>query len=728
MIRQRESEGRIRPAISGQVLVIAKLAIFEEEWPDAYDTLQEDPRALDKWHAALREGDLSPLPAYQQDRSFLRFLNSSRDVRVANLSAFIRLKQSREEIELPRFAEFREALVLGTVEEVQEIVASDPERASKYAEHLPAALNDELRRGFLDGARSLVEAAASVPELAQSEDVLRDIFRRAVGESELRAQLRTARPGPLLRSARLLESGDRELLFNEFLDLASFVVESQDRVAEVLDGFASAADVLPSSVRANLKTQIELEAAAIQVGSLASLAEADPDLLPSNIGAIALGTQSSELDVESSEFRVLSNWLRRTEPHPDEEREYLGLVSRVLTRALPVKGGDEQLSASLGALEQGARNLRDLPGDAIQQWYAELGNPLGQWDMSYWPAVLDLLGSIGDIAPEETQGYLQPIVTNFFSSDLKAAIAFALSRTAELKQSLKGPVLNDLAAASVGSDQDQRHPAFDAIVLIDPADERGFFRQALERGVDANLYLTALKAIKRYPTLAHQHVDPIAERTLERLRGLSDPDAIERGLRLLRGVQDELSDTRLNELRDVLGQLLQSGTADLVDVAAKTVGELRGTARFEARSRELVRMSFDHIKGQEPPPPAVVAFVAERVDVLEGLERRAFLDQVARWAKDPSQRADLMRAIRALPVLEPRERELLATSLVEAEIMEAEALNRIELLRAAVAIAGSRGNARRIVRERLETLEHGSEEDRAVWTAVSGPDGGTEDE
>jgi hypothetical protein len=60
------------------------------------------------------------------------------------------------------------------------------------------------------------------------------------------------------------------------------------------------------------------------------------------------------------------------------------------------------------------------------------------------------------------------------------------------------------------------------------------------------------------------------------------------------------------------------------------------------------------------------------------------------------------------------------TALVEVEIMEPEALNRIELLRAAVDAAGSRGNARRVVRDRLETLQSGSDEDQAVWSAVTG--------
>jgi hypothetical protein len=723
VIKQRESEGRISPPISNEVLVIAKLAILEEEWPDSWEALQANPRALDSWHAQLRDGQTEGLPPDKEDRAFLRLLSSSRDVRAENLSAFIRLKQSREEIELPRFADFREAVAMGTVGEVEDIVASDPDRASQYAKHLPTLLEDELSRGFLDGARSIVEAATSVPGLVDEDASVRRVLKRAVEDPELRRNLRNARPRPLFLASRLLTDEDRELLLNEFLDLQEFRGESSERLAEVLDAFGGAANLLSPALRRVLAAALTGTGVSQDFRAMLPVALADAELLPQDGGAAALAqlAELSELDPASPTLQVLIAWLGRSSPHKQQEVEFLAFVSRVLSGALAVE--DSNRISMLDVLEQGAKRLRAVQADDVTTFLGGLGDPFGLWPPDTWPRILDLLGAVSQNATDESRPLLSPFVSRFFAEQPAAAIEFAASRNRDLAPALTLPVLEQLTAIAAGSAKDQRAVAADAILAIDPTDESGQFREALNRCIASNLFLTCGANIRRHKEVAREYVDPLASQALNQVRGLSDVSAIQKGLTFMVGLVDDLAPERLDELRDVLAQLLQSGDPERIGAASEAVASLAGTPGFRTRRRELVGLAFDHLKGVDRPLPAIVTFLARQLDQLERLERKAFIESLANLLKDPADRPELLRALQALPSLDAREREDLATALVGAEVLEPLLSNRIELLRVAKALAGKRGNSARVVNERLSELEKGAGDDLEVWKAVAVPEG-----
>jgi hypothetical protein len=239
VIEQRELEARIAPPISDQPLVIAKLAILEEEWPTTYSLLLENPRLLDDWHTQILQGQGPSVAGVDADDPLLRrFLSISRDIRTSNLSAFLRLKQSQEEIDIPRYAEFRDAIALGNIDEVSAIVDQEADKGGRFAQQLPSILDEELGRSFYDGARSVVEAAISIPALAAHENIRGEVLRRAVADAELRRRLRSVRPKPLLQATRSIRAVDRDLIIAEFLDLRSFAAESATRLQQVTEGLA----------------------------------------------------------------------------------------------------------------------------------------------------------------------------------------------------------------------------------------------------------------------------------------------------------------------------------------------------------------------------------------------------------------------------------------------------------------------------------------------------------
>jgi hypothetical protein len=187
-----------------------------------------------------------------------------------------------------------------------------------------------------------------------------------------------------------------------------------------------------------------------------------------------------------------------------------------------------------------------------------------------------------------------------------------------------------------------------------------------------------------------------------------------------------MSDDQRNELRDILGQLLQSGDEARVTAVAEAMRGLVGRDEFEGRARELVKMAFDHLKVSSPAPTATLMFVGEHVLLLGRLERGAFIAHLASLIKDAAQRASAVAAARVLPDLEPAERTEVVGALIDVEIMEATTSDRIEYLRLARKIATNRGNAARLVKERLSELARASVADQEVHKAVLKPTAPTE--
>src|SRR5205823_4880271 len=129
VIEAREDGGQIDPKISPDVLLVAKTRLLEEEWPRSYASIYADPRLLAQWYDRAAAGESTEAPD-ADDPQFVAFLNVARTVTDRNLRALLRLKQSADEVRLPRSVEFHEALIEGDRETIEEIVGADGADAS----------------------------------------------------------------------------------------------------------------------------------------------------------------------------------------------------------------------------------------------------------------------------------------------------------------------------------------------------------------------------------------------------------------------------------------------------------------------------------------------------------------------------------------------------------------------------------------------------------------------
>jgi hypothetical protein len=718
VVRQREGEGRIRPPISAEILLIAKLAILEEEWPRSFRQLQDDPRTLDAWHTSVMEGTAAASPDWDEV-SFRRFLSISRGIRSNNLGAFLRLKQSQDEIDLPRYAAFRENVAMGTTDEVESILESDQERAASYARHLPEILDEELRRGYLDGARAVVEATTSSPILAAQHESVRQILVRAVGEADLRQRLRAARPLPLLQASRLLPENDRRRLLGEFTDLQSFLRESPERFTQLMEAFAQIADVMPPAIKASLTAALGQDEIVAQLGAIVPLAVADPELLPVQVASAALERLGTSFSSEAPEYRILQSWFSRE----SDRYELEGSFAVAVAQAMTAQQSDAQQDAVaaenvLDASANAVVGLIDVPASAVQEALTLLDNPLESWPPSTWPSLIRALAALAAHGGPESQPIIARFVSEFFAAVPADAIAWAHDHGQNLLPVLRDPVFDQLSVLASSDNQELRESAFDTLVAADPLDSESKLLAALEACVDKSLFRLTKTYITKHPEATRQHAHEIATQALEKARTVPT-DALGRAFELLEVLLGLMTDQQRDDTAALLTQALQSGDNQRIGTAAEAVRGMTASDVFRDRVQNIVAVVFNHLKVVSPAPAAALAFVAEHIKQLERLERSAFLTHLATLLKDVAQRADALAAVHLLPPLEPKQRETLVETLIDIEVMEPTVGNRVELLRTADKVSLSRGNARRLLRERLSALAERSGDDLDVFRHVS---------
>jgi hypothetical protein len=718
VIRERELSGRIDPPISSNVLMIAKLAILEEEWPKSFRSLQDNPRAIDDWQRSIVEGSSFEFP--EDDDAFRRFISVSRDIRADNLGAFISLKQSEDELRLPQFADFRVALVQGDAEKLREIVDSNPEQATEYARRVPGVLEEELRNRYLDGARAVVEAVCGVESLAAEQGVVRDVLRRAAGDPNLRKSLRTARAEPLFVASRLLAEGDRALILEPFLDLAGFLAEGSNSLADVISAFASMSDALPVTTRRALKSALDVSEISEHFETITPLAARDANLVPTSVARAAVEDFAGASVARSPSFQLLTYWLGGVSGMDDLDSLFLRSVGTLVASqqaTLRTEGNAETSADLLGELDLGLQRLTSASPEAVQEFVAAVNVALSNWEPQLHSRVIEVVGAVTRLSPPVGAETIERLVTEYFAMSPDQAIEWVSDAGQALAPTLRGIVLQQLSL-QVYANKDLRDKALDAIALLDPAGDTGTFVDTLQQALQRNLFLTTRTAVTRYPALVGGRTNALIDTALDQVEATSSSDALGRGIQFLTSVADDLSADQRNRLRTRLADGLESDDESIVAEVAESLEKL-DSGSFQAELKELTKVAFGRLRQGGTPLLPIVRLVAAHLELLETSERNAFVTVLASLIGDPEAGAEAIAAANTLPALPPRQREQLVQALVDAEVLEPDIDKRADLLRAATRVAQSRGNARKIVDDRLDELAGAEGDDGEVFERLS---------
>jgi hypothetical protein len=444
-IEQREASGRIAAGISDDILGIAKIAIIEEEWRDEYDALEANPRLLAEWQAkAISDG----LPN-RELRSFLQF---NRDIAPRNVEAVVNLKLEKDDLTLPDFGVFRDAVAYGDFESARDVIARAPsETQPEYAARLPELLERELGRdGFVE-ARNVLDAALQNPPLGLDDHHAQErMVGDALAYAQVVLQFLTLDPHSLFAVADRLSASDQRRARMPFLTLTAIptATASTDGVRRVCEELAIRVHTFdPGELQ-------QLEQAVSQSQHLRSawlpLVEAEPALLSESAANDAFQPLLvGDVDPDAADFKVAMIGVSRGLAQ-QSYAQYLEHLREFLPTAISESG---RLRPFLTAA---AETLSRMPADFDQAMApllvairADLGVVVEQLDTDGVDALLQVasaaehLDSIGaaTAAPEAHQ-LIQDLLDRYPDATARAVI----SRPSVLESQALGAVRTGLEA------------------------------------------------------------------------------------------------------------------------------------------------------------------------------------------------------------------------------------------------------------------------------------------
>jgi hypothetical protein len=219
LIRQREVTGAINPPISHEVSFLAKLSIIEDRWPEFYQAMSLDPRGFDSVTQKLvgLERDVPErLNVFLNDSELAGFLRATRRTASNNLRAFVRLKLSPSELQIPNYADLRAALVDGRIDGIPELI--EGETSSRYASAALTIMDEEVASGYMEAALNVLDALVRVRELGGRE-LAEELAERIYSNPSLRSLLPAVSPTETIEMLGLANSDSAESLIADYLQM-----------------------------------------------------------------------------------------------------------------------------------------------------------------------------------------------------------------------------------------------------------------------------------------------------------------------------------------------------------------------------------------------------------------------------------------------------------------------------------------------------------------------------
>ena len=378
ILAERKVQGRIQ--IDANVRVVAKLAIIEEEFPAEFEELEINPALLAGWHAQASAPDGTAMESGERQLppeliSFLRFTD---DIQPRDIRAYLNLKQTKNELQLPRHSEFVDLLDGGEVERLDELLREEGEKdayTQAARDHFRSQRNDKAWNRAHNTLRAIVE----LPVLhGDGGNVVKPVLEEALREPNLRTRLGQLEPNALLDTVvqhKLSTQTANSVVKQLVQAIGSQQGEARRRISAAL---ASHAAAVSQENRQQIATMLVTEDVIRDFDSYLSLATEMPDVVRAEVldAALArieeLGTEG--VSMSSTAFKVALAALRSS-----REDERLERLLQLVRTSLPAQR--DANSEELGAVASELASAVDAGAPTPSM--AELAN----WLVSDWAAM-----------------------------------------------------------------------------------------------------------------------------------------------------------------------------------------------------------------------------------------------------------------------------------------------------------------------------------------------------
>jgi hypothetical protein len=693
----------IQPRVSDQPLMVAKLALIEEEWPEHYQRLLAQPQELAEWQRVARglpSGGPDPSEISERWGSLATFLQLTEEIRTTNLRAFLRFKQSRDELSVPDYGAFREALTTGDRDGVGQVVDAHPDAAADYADAALDIFAQELAAGHNIAARAALDCLLDGRVVPASPGVRAQALRTAVDTPAFADDVASLPAAAVLDAARKLDPQRRDGVVDTVIARLS-ADDADVGVAAVVSAVVDHVDLLSDAQRTAvaraasrsplvgrpvlLLTLQQADARLITLSVVEAVAErvrAVPKTLSGPHGeavAILLLDRLEDEDIRAHLTAALPAALA-----VGADVDGRGIADRV--RRLATVIAEEDPSAASGLLHNLSLNFGQLPEDdrfTFAGWlWSEVARHEADVEERRQQILAPLLGSphralawIADRAADVAPATAQWVVDSLIGP--AAGDADLRTRLVELIDLLDPPERDlrrmDLAVAAAQADGS----VDDVGALLDgvgdwPGPERDVLLGALvarARAGDGALdeRLGWLRLAARLPTAAlTTHADPLGRALREAAEAAADPSEVSEAIATAAALRRDGPLDTVETVADVLLQKVGQLRAADPTLRALIAGLEAEAPALSARSRTLLGTLMwerwidepNLRRGWEERIAKLLRPARRELDPLVEL----VLAQDRAGTGDPHHRAEVLLALRRMaanhPALDQRLREL----------------------------------------------------------------------
>jgi hypothetical protein len=279
LLKQR-NRGR-RLGLRPDVLTTAEVLLIDERWPSRFDQLRCDPELMRAWY---QEATTIANDAVDSDeeRSWLRFLRTSRRLGGADLKPYLALQSPAVEIELKHHARFVAALDCDDADVLEQLLPELGDDRDRYVELIWPRFWRHLEADRDVDAYQVFAKVIEVPGLGDSGLILRRrMMQEAMRRPHLLEHVLTRPESEVLDVADGLDEAGRTRVIRKLLDtFGNDDASCIPRRRALSAALAAQPGRLTPRLRRLLHSALSKPHVVADAASWAPLAEAAPDIVP----------------------------------------------------------------------------------------------------------------------------------------------------------------------------------------------------------------------------------------------------------------------------------------------------------------------------------------------------------------------------------------------------------------------------------------------------------------
>jgi hypothetical protein len=235
LVKEREADPYllISPPISGKLLFLAKVSVIEAKFPEEFAEFVADDNLYGEVSLALEPGKTGSEEAnniLKNNPKLRQFLLATRDITAPNPKAFFHLKQSRQEMDIPNYDEFLNAVRAGDRELVQSLFDKGDDRTNgAQCEEIRSQIRANVERGYYNYVISAIDVAGAIVDKVSDErkiTLAQDVIGVIALEEGVKRMLALLKPEEIFSLVPKASQHDRRLVLDEYITLYSLEPEA----------------------------------------------------------------------------------------------------------------------------------------------------------------------------------------------------------------------------------------------------------------------------------------------------------------------------------------------------------------------------------------------------------------------------------------------------------------------------------------------------------------------